>query len=158
MAIVKRRRRMKTEQEQIKELREIRCELIMALGGLFSRPDERNLDYAGKVYEKAKDMEASEVEKLVPVITKKWLVIDLDRDPRIMSGEYVRVAIENHSILPDQKAYNLAYDTVWECFYDICSCGTDGHTRYMSSAGVRITFTLWGTTIGTIVRDIKPNE
>ena len=41
---------MKTEQEQIKELKETRCELV-------------------------------------PVITKKWLVIDLDRDPKIMNGE-----------------------------------------------------------------------
>ena len=149
---------MKTEQEQIKELREIRCELLVALWGMLYRPSEERFNHALKIYEKAKAMEASEVEKLVPVITKKWLVIDLDRDPRIMSGEYVRVVIENHSILPDQKAYNLAYDTVWEWFDDICSCGTDGHTRYMSSAGVRITFTLCGTTIGATVRDIKPNE
>ena len=33
-----------------------------------------------------------------------------------------------------------------------------GHTRYMSSAGVRITFYQDGTTIKATVRDIKPNE
>lgn len=149
---------MKTEQEQIKELKKIRFELLVALEGILKQPSGRGFDHAMKVYEKAKAMEASEVEKLVPVITKKWLVIDLDRDPRIMGGEYVRVVIENHSILPDQKAYNLAYDTVWECFDDICSCGTDGHTRYMSSVGVRITYSKWGTTINATVKDIKPNE
>lgn len=145
---------MKTEQEQIKELREIRRELLVALEGILKQPSGRGFDHAMKVYEKAKAMEASEVKKVVPGITKKWLVIDLDRDPRIMGGEYVRVVIENHSILPDQKAYNLAYDTVWECFDDICSCGTDGHTRYMSSVGVRITYSKWGTTINAVVKDI----
>ena len=149
---------MKTEQEQIKELREIRCELIMALGGLFSRPDERNLDYAGKVYDKAKAMEASEVEKLVPVILEKSLTIYVERDSRIMDGDVVKIIIENQSTASDEKAYNLAYDLVWECFDDICSCGTAGHTRYMSSAGVRITFYQDGTTIKATVKDIEPNE
>ena len=98
------------------------------------------------------------VDKLVPVITKKWLVIDLDRDPRIMGGEYARVVIENHSILPDQKAYNLAYDTVWECLEDLPHEKGGHYTVCKRDMGVRILFTLWGTTINATVKDIKPNE
>ena len=80
------------------------------------------------------------------------------RDPRIMNGDVVEIIIENLSIVPDQKAYSLAYDLVCECFDDIRSCGTGGYTRYMSSAGVRITFYQDGTTIKATVKDIKPNE
>ena len=149
---------MKTEQEQIKELKKIRFELLVALGGILKQPSGRGFDHAMKVYEKAKAMEASEVEKLVPVILEKSLTIYVKRDSRIMDGDVLKIIIENQSTALDQTAYNLAYDLVWECFDDICSCGTDGHTRYMSSAGVRITFYQDGTTIKATVRDIKPNE
>ena len=149
---------MKTEQEQIKELKEIRCELIMALGGILKKSGGRDFDYEMKVYEKAKAMEAGEVEKLVPVILEKSLNIYASRDSRTMGGDVVQIIIENQSIVPDQKAYNLAYDIVCEYFDDICSCGTGGHTQYMSSAGVRITFYQDGTTIKATVRDIEPNE
>ena len=149
---------MKTEQEQIKELKEIRCELIMALWRMLYRPSAECFNYALKIYEKAKAMEDGKMDKVVPGITKKWLVIDLDRDPRIMSGEYVRVVIENHSILPDQKAYNLAYDTVWECLESLPHEKGEHYTVCKLDMGVRILFTLWGTTINAIVKDIKPNE
>lgn len=149
---------MKTEQEQIKELKKIRFELLVALGGILKQPSGRGFDHAMKVYEKAKAMEASEVKKVVPVILEKLLTIYVKRDSRIMNGDVVKIIIENLSIVPDQKAYSLAYDLVWECFDDICSCGTGGHTRYISSAGVRITFYRDDTTIRATVRDIKPNE
>ena len=149
---------MKTEQEQIKELREIRCELLVALWGMLYRSSEERFNHALKIYEKAKAMEVGKVDNLVPVITKKWLVIDLDRDPRIMSGEYVRVVIENHSILPDQKAYNLAYDTVWECLESLPHEKGEYYTVCKLDMGVRILFTLWSTTIHAAVKDIKPNE
>lgn len=149
---------MKTEQEQIKELKKIRFELLVALGGILKQPSGRGFDHAMKVYEKAKAMEASEVEKLVPVILEKSLNIYVDRDSRKMGRNVVQIIIENQSIVPDQKAYSLAYDRVCECFDDIRSCGTGGYTRYISSAGVRITFYQDGTTIKATVRDIKPNE
>lgn len=149
---------MKKEQEQIKELKKIRFELLVALGGILKQPSGRGLDHAMKVYEKAKAMEANEVEKLVPVIIEKSLTIYVERDSRIMDGDGVKIIIENQSIMPDQKAYSLAYDLVWKCFDDICCSGTCGHTRYMSSAGVRITFNQRGTTISATVKDIEPNE
>lgn len=97
-------------------------------------------------------------EKPVPVITKKWLVIDLDKDPRIMNGEYVRVVIENHSIMLDQKAYNLAYDTLWECWERLPHEKGEHCTIYKQDMGVCILFSLWGTTVNVVVKDIKPNE
>lgn len=149
---------MKTEQEQIKELKKIRFELLVALGGILKQPSGWGFDHAMKVYEKAKAMEASEVEKLVPVILDKSLTIYVEGDSRIMDGDVVKIIIENQSTALDQTAYNLAYDLVWECFDDICSCGIAGHTRCMSSAGVRITFYQDGTTIKATVKDIEPNE
>ena len=97
-------------------------------------------------------------EKQVPVILEKSLNIYADRDPRRRGGDVVQIIIENQSIVPDQKAYSIAYDLVCECFDDICGRGTDGHTRYMSSAGVRIAYYKSGTTIKATVRDIQPNE
>lgn len=149
---------MKTEQEQIKELKKIRFELLVALEGILKRPSGWSFDHALKVYDKAKAMEVSEAEKPVPVITKKALVIDLDKDPRIMNGEDVRVVIDNLSIMLDQKAYNLAYDTLWEC-WERLPHEKGGHcTIYKQDMGVRILFSLLGTTIRAAVKDIKPNE
>lgn len=149
---------MKTEQEQIKELKKIRYELSVALGGILKYPSGRGFDHAMKVYDKVRAMEASEAWKQVPVITKKALVIDLDKDPRILNGEYVRVVIENHSIMLDQKAYNLAYDTLWECWERFPHENGDHCTIYKQDMGVSILFSLWGTTIQAVVKDIKPNE
>ena len=85
---------MKTEQEQIKELKKIRFELLVALGGILKQPSGRGFDHAMKVYEKAKAMEASEVEKLVPVILEKSLNIYVERF-QDNGMDVVKIIIEN---------------------------------------------------------------